>query len=250
MSDFQRVILVTGGARGLGLATARALAEAACAVVIGARDKTLGEAAALSLRKDGLQAESVMLDVINPAHRGQVVDYLATTYGRLDSLINNAGVWLDNPVDAALCSNTVPTIAERTVRDTFEVNFFAPFLLTQALLPLLAKSVAGRIVNVSSNLASNALHSDSSSTAWDTKPFAYSASKAALNSLTTHLAHALRDTSIKVNSVHPGWVRTAMGGPDAPLDDREGCRSSVMFAMLGEDGPTGGFFHEHETVPW
>lgn len=248
MSDFQRVILVTGGARGLGLATARALAKAGCVVVIGARDKTLGEAAALSLREDGLQAESVMLDVINPAHRRQAVDYLAATHGRLDSLVNNAGVWLDDPVDATVCANTATTIAERTVRDTFEVNFFALFLLTQALRPLLEKSVAGRIVNVSSNLASNALHSDC--TAWDTKPFAYSASKAALNSLTTHLAHALRDTSIKVNSVHPGWVRTAMGGPDAPLDDREGCRSSVMFAMLGEDGPTGGFFHEHETVSW
>ncbi|WP_277043207.1 SDR family NAD(P)-dependent oxidoreductase, partial [Caballeronia mineralivorans] len=230
MSDFQRVTLVTGGARGLGLATARALAEAGCAVVIGTRDKTLGEAAALSLRKDGLQAESVVLDVINPAHRRQVVDYLAQTYGRLDSLVNNAGVWLDDAADAAVFSNTTATIAERTVRDTFEVNFFAPLLLTQALVPLLVKSTAGRIVNVSSNLASNALHSDSSSAAWNTKPFAYSASKAALNSLTTHLAHALRDTSVKVNSVHPGWVRTTMGGLDAPLEDSEGCRSSVMFA--------------------
>lgn len=250
MSDFQRVTLVTGGARGLGLATARALAEAGCVVIIGARDKTLGEAAANYLRKDDLQAESVMLDVTNPAHRRQVADYLAATHGRLDGLVNNAGVWPDDPVDATICSNTAATIAERTVRDTFEVNFFAPLLLTQALLPLLAKSEAARIVNVSSNLASNALHSDSSSTAWDTKRFAHSASKAALNSLTTQLAHALRDTSIKVNPAHPGWVRTMMGGPDAPLDDREGCHSSVMFAMLGENGPTGGFFYKHETVPW
>ena len=136
------------------------------------------------------------------------------------------------------------------LRQTLEVNFFAPFLLTQKLLPLIRNSAAGRIVNVSSMQASLALHADPAGELYDYKLFAYDASKTALNSFTIHLAHELRGTSIKVNSAHPGWVRTEMGGAGATDDISDGCRTSVRLALLHDEGPTGGFFFGEERLPW
>ena len=122
--------------------------------------------------------------------------------------------------------------------------------LTQALLPLLKKSVGGRIVNLSSILGSNTLHATPGSFIYDAKTFAYDASKAALNSFTIHLAHELKGTKIKVNSAHPGWVKTDMGTDAAPMEIPEGGKTGVELALLGENGPTGGFFHLGKTLPW
>jgi NAD(P)-dependent dehydrogenase (short-subunit alcohol dehydrogenase family) len=122
--------------------------------------------------------------------------------------------------------------------------------LTQALLPLLRKSRAGRIVNLSSMLGSLTLHSDPRAGLDQVKPLAYDASKAAVNMFTIHLASLLKDTGIKVNSAHPGWVRTDLGGDQAPMEPDAGARTSVVLATLGEDGPSGGFFHMDETMPW
>jgi len=118
------------------------------------------------------------------------------------------------------------------------------------LLPLIRKGPAGRIVNVSSILGSLTLHSDPNSPIYEFKTFAYDASKAALNAFTVHLAHELRDNKIKVNSAHPGWVKTEMGGPNAPMEVSEGGKTSAQLATLANDGPSGGFFHLGQPLPW
>jgi NAD(P)-dependent dehydrogenase (short-subunit alcohol dehydrogenase family) len=136
------------------------------------------------------------------------------------------------------------------LRETFETNFFGTVALTQRLLPLLRKAFAARIVNVSSILGSLTLQSDPSSKIYSHKVFAYDASKTALNAFTVHLAHELRDTPIKVNAAHPGWVRTEMGGEEADLDISEGGKTSAWLATLPADGPTGGYFHLEQRLPW
>ena len=132
----------------------------------------------------------------------------------------------------------------------FETNFFAPVALTKTLLPLLKKSTAGRIVNLSSILGSLTLHADPKSPIYNAKSFAYDASKTALNAFTIHLAYELRNTKIKVNSAHPGWVKTEMGGDQAPMELSEGSKTSVALATLPDNGPTGGYFHLGKPVPW
>src|SRR5207237_6062338 len=122
--------------------------------------------------------------------------------------------------------------------------------LTKALLPLLKKSDAGRIVNMSSILGSQSLHADAKSQIYDFKTLSYDASKAALNSFTIHLAHELKDTKIKVNSAHPGWVKTDMGGLTATMEVSEGGKTSAQLATVPEDGPNGGFFHLGQSLPW
>jgi NAD(P)-dependent dehydrogenase (short-subunit alcohol dehydrogenase family) len=144
----------------------------------------------------------------------------------------------------------VSTTTEDTLRRTFGTNFFAPVALTQALLPLLKKSDAGRIVNMSSILGSQTLQADPKSIIYDFKSLSYDASKAALNSFTIHLSHELKDTKIKVNSAHPGWVKTDMGTDAAPMEIPEGAKTGVELALLGDDGPTGGYFHLGKKIPW
>jgi NAD(P)-dependent dehydrogenase (short-subunit alcohol dehydrogenase family) len=146
--------------------------------------------------------------------------------------------------------NTTSTVPLEILRRTFETNFFSVVALTQTLLPLIRKAPAGRIVNLSSVLGSLSLHSDPSSGIYAKKVFAYDASKTALNAFTIHLAQELRGTKIKVNAAHPGWVRTEMGGSNAPLDLSEGGKTSVQLATLPDDGPTGGYFHLGKPLPW
>jgi NAD(P)-dependent dehydrogenase (short-subunit alcohol dehydrogenase family) len=146
--------------------------------------------------------------------------------------------------------NETSTTSDKLLRETFETNFFAVVALTQTLLPLLRKSDAGRIVNLSSILASLTLHATKGSPIYDAKTFAYDASKSALNAFSIHLAHELRGTKIKVNSAHPGWVKTEMGGEGAQMEIVDGAKTSVQLATLPADGPTGGYFHMGESLPW
>src|SRR5262249_15204952 len=142
------------------------------------------------------------------------------------------------------------TVSPEMLRQTFETNFFAVVALTQALLPLLREAPAGRIVNLSSILGSLTLHSNPGSGIYNKKAFAYGASKTALNAFTVHLAQELRNTKIKVTSAHPGWVQTDMGDTDAPMALSEGGKTSVQLATLPDDGPTGGYFHLGQPLPW
>jgi len=245
MANAKKIALITGANKGLGFEMARQLGQAGVSVLLAARDPQKGEAAAEKLRGEGLNAQFLKLDVTDPADHAAASAFLEQQFGRLDILINNAGISAKGP-DSGKVSTTTGEVMHRT----FETNFFAPVALTQALLPLLMKSAAGRIVNMASILGSQTLHADPKSPIYNFKSLSYDASKAALNSFTIHLAHELKDTKIKVNSAHPGWVKTDMGTDAAPMEIPEGAKTGVALALLGEDGPTGGVFHLGKTLPW
>ena len=246
-----KVAFITGANRGLGLETARELGKQGIVVVLGSRDSKKGEVAAAKLRGEGINAESLGFDITRPQDHQKAYDYFAKKYGQLDILVNNAGVWKESDTSSP---SSVPkpasAVSPEILRETFDTNFFATVALTQKLLPQIRKASAGRIVNVSSILGSLTLHADPASPIYAFKVFAYDASKAALNAFTVHLAHELRDTKIKVNSAHPGWVKTDMGGPNATMEVSEGGKTSAQLAILPEDGPTGGFYHLGQQVPW
>ncbi len=233
----QAVALITGANKGLGLEIARQLGQRGLTVVLGAR-QAKAEAPAAELRSQGIDAHAVTLDVTNTADITAVADFLETQFGRLDILVNNAGVQLDRGFD----------VSPDTLRQTYEANVIGPYAITQAVLPLLRQAPAGRIVNQSSILGSLTAISQGQGGSWATP--GYTSSKAALNMLTVVLAQHLADTNIKVNAAHPGWVKTDLGGADAPLDVTEGAQTAVRLALLPADGPTGGYFHGAEHLPW
>jgi NAD(P)-dependent dehydrogenase (short-subunit alcohol dehydrogenase family) len=252
MGSQDKVAFITGANKGIGLETARGLGQMGIAVVLGSRDEAKGRAAAETLRAEGIEkVESVRFDVTRPEDHKEIARHLEGRYGRLDILVNNAAIALDE-VDFGAPGgfNNTSTVTPDVLRKTFETNFFAVVTLTQALLPLIRKSPAGRIVNLSSILGSLTLHSDPTSPIYRAKGLAYDASKTALNAFTIHLAQELRGTPIKVNSAHPGWVKTDMGGPAAPMEVSEGGKTSVLLATLPDDGPTGGYFHLDKPMPW
>ena len=242
-----KVAFITGGNRGIGLETARELGQQGIAVVIGARDLESGKRAAGQLRESGVVAEAIRYDATDPETDGSAFSYFEREYGRLDILVNNAGVLLD---EGGLLVTNASQVTPATLRETFDVNFFAVVRLTQTLLPLIRKSAAGRIVNLSSVLGSLTVHSAPNSPIAPAKSFAYNASKTALNAFTVHLAAELRDTPIKVNSAHPGWVKTPLGGPHAQMELADSAKTSVRLATLGADGPSGAFFHVEDPLPW
>jgi NAD(P)-dependent dehydrogenase (short-subunit alcohol dehydrogenase family) len=246
------VAFITGGNRGLGLQTARELGTKGIGVVLGVRDLSKAEAAVTTLRNGDIHVEAIHFDLADFDAHQAAFSYLSKRHGHLDILVNNAAVWLEDPPPkvAQPSGNHTSTLPIEILRKTFETNFFGTVALTQTLLPLLRRSPAGRIVNVSSIQGSLALHADPASAIFPYKVFAYDTSKAALNSFTIHLAHELRNTPIKVNSAHPGWVQTEMGGEGATLEISEGGKTSAWLATLPGDGPTGGFFHMQDPVPW
>lgn len=246
MTNDRMVALITGATRGIGLETARQLAEIGITVIIGARTLAAACHAAEMLESEGLSVFPVQLDVTNPEHRAAAARKIDEKYGKLDILINNAGVGADGGMFAA---KTVET-TEQELQRVFGTNLFSVVAVTRAFLPLLKKSSAGRIVNLSSILGSLTLQADPHGPLASFKTFAYDASKSALNAFTIHLAAELNDTGIKVNSAHPGWVKTEIGTDQAPMEITDGARTSVQLALLGADGPTGRFIHLGEELPW
>jgi NAD(P)-dependent dehydrogenase (short-subunit alcohol dehydrogenase family) len=233
----KKVALITGANKGLGLEIARQLGQQGLTVVLAARQGR-ADAPADALRGQGLDAHAVELDVTKAADIAALPAFLAANFGRLDVLVNNAGVQLDAGFE----------VSADTLRQTYEANVIGPYAITQALLPLLRQAPAGRIVNQSSILGSLTAISQGQGGSWATP--GYTSSKAALNMLTVVLAQHLAGTSIKVNAAHPGWVQTDLGGPDAPLSVAEGAKTAVRLALLPADGPTGGYFHGAEHLPW
>ncbi len=246
MSQQKKVALITGANKGIGLETARQLGKLGITVLVGARDAGKGREAVDKLTAEGIDARPVKLDVVDAADIAATAALIEKDFGQLDILVNNAGI---NAEDG-FGKNTTVTVTPKELRGTFDTNFFAVVELTQALLPLLRKSPAARIVNVSSILGSTTLHASPGSPIYDAKAFAYDSSKTALNAFTVHLAHALQGTNIKVNSAHPGWVKTDMGTDAAPMEIVDGAKTEVDLATLGPDGPTGGYVHLGETLPW
>jgi NAD(P)-dependent dehydrogenase (short-subunit alcohol dehydrogenase family) len=237
---------VTGANKGLGFEMSRQLAQQGLTVIVAARKLEAAEEAATKLNKEGLKAEAIALDINDSAQIQSAVAEINDRFGKLDVLINNAGVMLDGEWAISNASS----VAIDTIRQTFDTNFFALVEVPQALLPLILSSPSGRIVNMASIEGSLTLHADPSSYIYDSKPFAYDASKAAVNSFTVHLAHELRNTPVKVNSAHPGWVKTELGGDGAMMDITEGAKTGVQLATLPEGGASGGFFHLGQPVPW
>lgn len=245
-----KIALVTGGTRGLGLEIARQLTALGAHVIVGAREKAKAEAAASELRNTGYAASALKLDVTSEAERSEAYFAIEKAHGKLDILINNAAILLDS-ADGGTPAIRQPSEAfPSVVRDTFEANFFAPVFLTQTLLPLIQRADAGRIVNVSSIRGSLAHLSDPTSPVYPIRALGYDTSKAALNAFTILIAEELRGTPIKVNAVHPGWLRTRMGGEQANMSVEDGARTVVKYAGLGDESPTGGFFFLDERLPW
>ena len=236
MTD-NKIALVTGANKGLGLEIAKQLAERGYTVLLGARgDKA--QAPAKELADNGMNVVPVRLDVTSLQDITNAAAMIADKFGKLDALVNNAGIMNEKDGESTA----------ETLRATYETNVIGAFELTRHMLPLLKKSDAGRIVNQSSILGSLENVSSGGAAGW-LNP-GYCSSKAALNMLTVVLAQQLKDTNIKVNAAHPGWVKTDMGGQNARLDVGEGAKTAVELATLGADGPSGSFQHLGKTLPW
>lgn len=243
----KKIALVTGANKGIGFETARQLGQQGITVIAAARNKENGIKAVEQLKAEGIDAEFLQLDVDKEQDIRFAYEYILNRYGKLDILVNNAGIQIESNVWSI---NTAETIDDKVLRQTFDTNFINVVKLTNTLLPLIKKSDEGRIVNLSSILGSLNLHADSSSPVYGSKLFAYDASKTALNAYTVHLAASLSGTKVKVNSAHPGWVKTDMGSEAAPMDVAEGAKTSVELALLKEDGPTGKYIHLGVELPW
>lgn len=241
-----KIALVTGANKGIGFETAKQLAERNIKVLLAARNEAEGKKAEDVLRKLSLDVTFVKLDISNSVDIQNIKSYIESNYGVLDILINNAAVFLDS----AWFGNNTETVSQQTLRDTFDINYFGTVELTQALMPAIKKSKAGRIVNISSVSGSFGAHLDESHFLYSLKPYAYSASKTALNQFTVFLAHALRETNIKVNAANPGWVKTSIGSDQAPLTPEEGAKTGVALALMDDNGPTGTFSQSGEVLPW
>lgn len=237
-----RVALVTGANKGIGLEIARQLGGHGVTVLIGARDERRGQEAAEKLRADGVDARYVQLDVTSQKAIDRAARHIQEEFGRLDILVNNAAIAIDDAPPSGLDMDAL--------RRTFEANFFGPVAVTKAMLPLLRKSPAGRVVNMSSGLASLAQTSDPGWGFSQLNLLAYNSSKTALNAATVQFAKELRNTPIKVNSADPGYTATDMNNHHATRSVEQGARVAVRLATLPEDGPTGGFFDEDGALPW
>ena len=238
MQRTSRVAVVTGGNRGLGLETCRQLARHGLEVVMTSRDRTKGVVAVDQLRAQGLQLHCEGLDVTDEHSIVNLVEKLERRFGRVDVLVNNAGVFLDSTERGA----SVLQVTHALLTESMETNLYGPLRVCQALVPMMRRHKYGRIVNVSSGmgqLSEMAGH-------WP----GYRLSKAALNALTRILAAELDRSQILVNSVCPGWVRTDMGGSNADRSVQEGADTIVWAATLPAGGPTGGFFRDREPLAW
>jgi NAD(P)-dependent dehydrogenase (short-subunit alcohol dehydrogenase family) len=239
----KRIALVTGANKGIGYETARRLATQGITVLIGARDEQRGKQAAAKLQSEGLDVQFLRLDVNDQRTHEAARSFIEDNFGRLDILVNNAAVALD--------MNQKPSEVDvQTIRKTFDTNFFGVISVTQALLPLIRKSDAGRIVNVSSGLGSLTQNSDPDWEFYPVKLLAYNSSKTALNAFTVMLAHELKDTPIKVNSADPGFTATDMNDHRGYKSVEQGAAVIVQLATLAADGATGGYFDDRGVLPW
>jgi NAD(P)-dependent dehydrogenase (short-subunit alcohol dehydrogenase family) len=236
------IALISGANKGIGYEIAQGLGAKKITVLVGARDEARGEAAVDKLKAAGADARFVKLDVTDASTIHAATERIEKEFGRLDILINNAGVaeWGFKPSDVELAK----------VREVYETNFFGPVALIQAMLPLLKKSKHGRIVNVSSSLGSLTLSSDLSSPFADFLALGYNTSKSALNSMTIQFAKELKDTPIKVNAICPGYCATDINGNSGPRSAAQGAVAAIQYATIGEEGPTGGYFNDEGRIPW
>ena len=244
MDASTRNALVTGANKGLGLEVARRLGEAGLRVWLGARDAQAGEEAAARLREGGADVRPIRIDVLDTDSIAAAAARIEAEDGRLDVLVNNAGV-NDMARDGA------PGKAQiEAVRAIFDVNFFGALAVTQAMLPLLRRSASARVVNQSSDLGSLTRQGDPDWKFAFVKSLGYSASKAALNMLTVHLAAELKDAGVLVNSANPGATATDLNGHRGFQTVEQGAAVTVRLALAEDGSVTGGFFGQRQVDPW
>jgi NAD(P)-dependent dehydrogenase (short-subunit alcohol dehydrogenase family) len=234
-----KIAVVTGGNRGMGFETCRQLARRGARVILTSRDPAKGEAAARRLHGEGLDVRHHQLDVADDDSIGQLADFLRSELGRLDILINNAGIarGRDEPRERAMRTFEATPAG---VREVLATNLIGPFLLCQTLIPLMQGR--GRVVNVSSGMGQLCEMGGGFP--------AYRMSKAGLNALTRIFAREVQGSGVKVNAVCPGWVRTDMGGAGAARSVEEGVATTIWLATLPDDGPSGGLFRDRKPIPW
>lgn len=234
------IALVTGANKGIGLAAARRLARSGWTVLIGSRDPDRGASAAAALAEDGLAAEVVALDVTSDDSVAAAAKHVERAYGRLDVLVNNAGI-------VGPRVGPLETGADE-MRLCYETNVFGPVRVTRAFLPLLRRSANPRVVMVSSGLGSQAVTADPDRVESTVVSLTYPSSKTALNMITSQYAKALPE--FRVNAVDPGYTGTDLNDHQGPQTVEEGSDAVVALAGIGPDGPTGGFFDRNGPVPW
>lgn len=238
MDSDTRVAVVTGGYSGIGLAICKGLAKEGLRIVLAGRNPNKGNANAEDLQAQGFDVAYAPVDVNRPEDIHRLSEFIDHNYGRLDVLVNNAGIF----PDTAEQSNTLMTAKLETIQQGLETNVYGPIRLCQALVPLMKRNHYGRIVNVSSGMGQLSEMGGGSP--------AYRLSKTALNAVTRILSAEVEGTNILVNSMCPGWVRTNMGGQEAPRSPEEGADTAIWLATLPDDGTTGGFFRDRKSIAW
>lgn len=239
MSATKRVAIVTGANRGIGFETCRQLAKREIRVILTSRDQAKGKAAAEKLQAERLDVSYYPVDVADSESIKRLAQFIKSEFGRLDILVNNAGVSLDSTANP---DGSILNLKISTLHKTLETNTFGPLLLCQALIPLMTEHNYGRVVNVSSGAGQL---SD-----MNTGYPSYRISKTALNAVTRIFGNELKGTNILVNSACPGWVKTDMGGSNAPRTLEQGADTILWLATLPDDGPTSGFFRDRKPIPW
>lgn len=233
--NYDKIALVTGANRGIGIEICRQLTLENIRVILTARNESKGKTACEKLPSEGSDLFFHQLDVSDSNSIKSLADYVRKEFSRLDILINNAGIYIDQ---GKLAQN----VELNTVRKTFETNLLGPLNLCQTFIPLMKKHNYGRIVNVSSNMgAFNEMGGGSVS---------YRISKTALNSMTVILASELSGSNILVNTMNPGWVRTDMGGKNASRSVEQGADTAIWLATLPDNGPSGKFFQDRKEISW
>jgi NAD(P)-dependent dehydrogenase (short-subunit alcohol dehydrogenase family) len=238
----EKVALVSGANKGIGKEVARQLGKKGFKVLIGSRDVSRGEMAAEELRKDGVDVSAIQLDVTDDASVHKAIAQIEKNHGKLDVLVNNAGIVSDT-------ANGIDTSIE-SVEKTFQTNFIGALRLLQKSAGLLEKSGAGRVVNVSSTLGSHTKMADPASGFSGFQYVGYASSKSALNMLTIIAADTLASKKIKVNSICPGYVATDINNNSGPRTVQQGAAIVVKMATLADDGPSGTYVNDDGSIPW
>jgi len=238
-----KTVLITGANKSIGFETARQLGLAGYRIWLGSRDLARGKDAAAALAVEGIDVRAIEIDVTNEASVRVAAARVATQDGKLDVLINNAGI-----AGREMTSPSQQSIDD--IRTVYETNVFAPVRVTQAFLPLLKSAGTANVVMVSSGLGSKGWLSDPQNEFYGVNYLGYNSSKSALNAVALSFAKEFAASGIKVNAADPGFTATDFNGHSGYRTVEQAAKSIVFLATLGQDGPTGGFFFDGETVPW
>jgi len=231
-----KIAIVTGGNRGIGFEVCRQLGKLGFHVVLTSRKKKRGKDAAKKLKKEGYSVKFKELDITDPESIRSFTKWARKKLEAVNVLVNNAGVFLDNPNESAL------SIDQKTIKKTLDTNFYGTFHLSQGIINLMINNGYGRVVNVSSGMGQLSNMNGGY--------LGYRVSKTAVNALTRILAEEVKGQNILINSVCPGWVKTRMGGENATRSTEEGADTITWLATLPEDGPSGGFVRDRKPIEW